>query len=151
MPMSNTLRAELPTDNRSTLRAIDRLRTTQIRFRDKLAGRLEELLHAYQDDYEGHSLSAGAIDALVTFLDANLLLKRPRVSATPSGDLYAEWTGPGDTLLGVRFTESGEVQYALFAPNTLHQDRMDRASGMTTADTLMEKLAYLPDQRWLSE
>ena len=65
--------------------------------------------------------------------------------------LYAEWTGPGDTLLGVRFTESGEVQYALFAPNTLHKDRMDRASGITTPDTLMEKLAYLPDQRWLSE
>ncbi len=89
-------------------------------------------------------MSAGAIDALAAFLDANPGLKRPRVSATPSGDVFAEWTGPGDTLLGVRFIESGEVQYALYAPNTLHQDRTDRASGVTTADTLMEKLAIFP-------
>jgi hypothetical protein len=151
MPISNTLSSEPLSDDRPALRAIGRLRTTQIQYRDKLATRLEELLRAYRDDYDGNSLSAGAIDPLVTFLDANAFLKRPRVTATPSGDLFAEWTGPGETLLGVRFTESGEVQYALFAPNTLHQDRMDRASGTTTADTLMEKLSYLPDRRWLSE
>ncbi len=151
MPMSKTLSSAPLSDDRLALRAIRRLQTTQIRYRDKLADRLEGLLRAYQDDYDGRSLSAGAIDALVAFLDANPRLKRPRVSATPSVDLYAEWAGPGDTLLGVQFSDTVEVQYAIFAPNTLHQDRMDRASGTTTSDTLMEKLAYLPDQRWLSE
>jgi hypothetical protein len=151
MTMSNTLSSATLSDDRLALQAIRRVQSTQIRYRDKLGARLEDLLRAYQDDYEGHSLSAGAIDALAMFLSANLHFRRPRITATPSGDLYAEWTGPGDLLLGVRFTESGEVQYVIFAPNTLHKGRIDRMSGTTTADTLIGKLPHLVDLGWLTE
>ena len=151
MPMSNTLGSAPLSDDRLALQAIRRVQTTQIRYRDKLVARLEDLLRAYRDDYEGHSLSAGAIDALAMFLSANLHLRRPRITATPSGDLYAEWTGPADLLLGVRFTESGQAQFVIFAPNAPHKDRIDRMSGITTADTLTEKLPHPVDQGWLTE
>jgi hypothetical protein len=114
MPMSNNLSPAPLSDDGLALQAIRRVQTTKIRYRGKLVARLEELLRAYQEDYEGHSLSARAIDALAMFLSANLHLRRPRVTATPSGDLYAEWTGPADLLLGVRVTESGQTQFVIF-------------------------------------
>jgi hypothetical protein len=151
MPVTNPLSSTAMSDDRPALQAIGRIRATQIRYRDELAARLEDLLRAYQDDYDGDTLSAGAMDTLVAFLNVNLHLRRPRISATPSGDLYAEWTGPDDSLLGVRFMEAGQVQYVIFARNTLHNDRVDRTSGTTTADALMAKLVHLADLQWLSE
>jgi len=111
--MSNTLSFAPLSDDGLARHAIRRLRATQIQYRNELEVRLEDLLGAYQDDYEGRSLSPGSIDVLVTFLNASLHFRRPRVSATPSGDLYAEWTGPGSMMLGARFMESG-VQYVIF-------------------------------------
>lgn len=141
----------LRSDDHLALQAIRRLEAVQVPYQERLVKRLEELLRAYQEDYEGRSLSPSAIDVLVDFLGAHPDLRRPRLSATPSGDLYAEWTGPADMLLGVRFMPSGDVQYVVWTPNALHKGRTDRASGTTTADALMEKLAHLRDLRWLTE
>jgi len=141
----------LRSDDRLALQAIRRLETTEVPYKIGLEARLEDLLRAYQEDYEGRSLSASAIDIFVNFLNAYPYLKRPRLSATPFGDLYAEWTAPADILFGVRFMPSGEVQYVILTPNPLHKGRTDRSSGRTTVDALMEKLNHLRDQRWFME
>jgi hypothetical protein len=133
------------------LRAIRGLAATQLACRAKLAARLEELASAYEEDYAGGSLSVGAIGALVEFLRQTPSLKEPSVTATPSGDVYAEWVGPQDLLLGVRFLSSGEVHYVIFSPNPVHEGRADRASGTTTADALMKKLSFLDARGWLTE
>jgi hypothetical protein len=135
-------------DDRLALQAIRSSEATQIPYREKLAARLLEVLKAFKEDYDGRSLSASAIDSLVGFLDTNRGLRRPSLTATPSGDLYAEWTGPEVLLLGARFLPSNEVQYVIFAPNPLHEGRTDRISGLTTADTLMNKIRHLG---WLAE
>lgn len=140
----------LRSDDRLALQAIRRLQATQIPYRDSLAARLERLLRAYQEDYEDRSLSASAIDFFINFLNAYPNLRRSRLSATPLGDLYAEWTAAADILFGVRFMPSGEVQYVLFTPNPLHRGRTDRTSGTTTADALFDRL-QLSDQQWLLE
>jgi len=141
----------LRTDDRLALQAISRLKTTQIPYRDELVTRLEELLGAYQGDYGDRSLSATAIDAFVAFLNSNRYLRKPSITATPTGDLYAEWTGSDNTLLGIRFFPTGEVQYVLFTPNPLHDSRTDRSSGSTTADALMGKISHLGASGWLTE
>jgi len=123
----------------------------QIPYRESLAARLEELLGAYQEDYEGRSPSPSAINVLLGFLSAHPFLREPSLTATPSGELYAEWVGPCDRLLGVRFMSSGEVHYVVFAPNPLHSGRTDRTSGTTTADALMSKPELLDARGWLAE
>ena len=134
---TNKHQAQLP------LQAIRGQDAEQIPYRESLAARLEELLGAYQEDYEGRSLSPSAISILVGFLRAHTFLREPSLTATPSGDLYAEWIGPCDRLLGVRFLSSGDgCRLVVFAPNPLHGGRTDRTSGTTTADALMSKPSY---------
>ena len=106
---------------------LQRLSRSALPFGSRLADRVSTLAVAYADDYDS-ALSVRAIDGLVTFLEADASVGYPDVTATPAGDLYAEWRGTDGRKLSIEFLDSGDVRYLVFAPNPRHPQRTDRLS-----------------------
>lgn len=124
-------------------RCLEQIDRGTLPFKARLADRVRQLASAYADDYEGRFLSADALGWLLGFLESATSLGYPDLTATPAGDLYAEWRGPKGQRLTIEFLASGEALYLLFSPNPKHYGRMDRLSGMTTADALVLTIASL--------
>ena len=112
-------------------------------FKERLLARLASLEVAFAEDYDGGRLSARSGSALVNFLQADRSFGYPDITATPSGDLYAEWRGSNGCKFAIEFLNSGDARFLLFAPNPKHPDRIDRLTGLTTSDALTQTIAPL--------
>lgn len=115
---------------------IQRIGLSALPIGSRLADRLSGLATAFAEGYHNGSLSHRAIDALVTFLDADASFGYPDLTATPAGDLYAESRSARGPTLTIEFLDSGGTRYLVFGPNPGHPQRTDRLTGFTTADAL---------------
>ena len=122
---------------------LSRLRASSIACKGRLEERIVKLTAAFAEDYDDGALSACAFSGLVDFLEACPSSGYPDVTATPAGDVYAEWRGPHGHLLTIEFLDSGEARYLVFRPNPKHPQRIDRLNGSTTIDALSETVAPL--------
>ena len=125
------------------LSALRRLDQSGLPYQAKLAARLRSLSTAYAEDYEGRPLSGRSLDSMLDFLATASAPGYPGLTATPAGDLYAEWQGREGRRLTVEFLDSGDARYLIFLPNPKHPGRLDRLSGATTADALGDTIAPL--------
>jgi hypothetical protein len=132
---------ELANDNFGVV--LKRLEGSDLSFRSRLMDRLSVLASAFAEDYAGQALSPRATDALTTFLLGDPSFGYPDLTATPAGDLYAEWRGNAGRALTIEFLDSGDVRYLVFHPNPKHPQRIDRLTGFTTADALPDTIASL--------
>jgi hypothetical protein len=115
---------------------LSKLARGKLAYKARLADRLSVLSVAYGDDYEGQSLAPASVTAFVDFLEMGNAFRYPDITATPAGDIYAEWRGPDSRALTIEFLASGDVRYLILGPNPLHPSRTDRMTGFTTADAL---------------
>lgn len=122
-----------------------------IRYKDKLANRLDALLNAYKEDYEGRALSADSLRAMISFLSANPTFKYPIVSATPDGDPYVQWKHESNRRLSVHFLPTGDARFVIFKPNPMHPNRTDPFGGSTTTDALLDEIAIHGVLDWATE
>lgn len=108
---------------------------------EALANRLEVLLDAYKEDY-GESLNAESLRTFSVFMCQHPMMKRPIITATPDGNLFAEWKGEeGRRYLGVQFLPTSQVTYVAIRPNPQHAPLRIRISGQATADQLLTELS----------
>ena len=124
--------------------ALQRLEASSHSWKDRLSKRIAELGVVFAEDYPGKNLSARSVDSFVLFLD---LLPRspdyPDVTATPAGDIYAEWRRVNGRHFTIEVLDSGEARWLVLSPNPRHPERVDRLTGSTTADALGEAIAPL--------
>ncbi len=138
------------TPRASLTAALLRLDASALPCKARLADRMTKLADVFAEDYDGRDLSARSAEAFVTFLAASPNLAYPDITATPAGDLYAEWRGQHGRLLTIEFLESGEARYLIFRPNPKHPQRVDRLTGTTTADALEETVVPLAQMTGLA-
>lgn len=122
---------------------VRRLQATALTYKSRLADRIVHLSAAFAEDYDGRTLSARSLAGLIDFLESSPSTGYPDLTATPTGDAYAEWHGPQGRRLTIEFLDSGDARYLLFRPNPKHPQRVDRLTGMTTTDALPETVAPL--------
>jgi hypothetical protein len=133
--------ARVRADTSNFLKAICLLRNAElITEREALADRLTVLLQDYQDDY-GQSLDAESLHTFIAFVSFYPELKRPIITATPDGNLFAEWKGDeGSRYLGVQFLPTRQVRYVAIRPNPQHPQHRIRSSGVITTDQLLAEI-----------
>jgi hypothetical protein len=124
------------------IRTLARLRASDLPFNMKLAERIDSLIVAFAEDYNGRQPSSRSINVLIDFLEASPPSRYPDVTLTPAGDCYAEWRSSGGKV-AIEFLASGDARYLVFRPNPRHPQRTDRLTGTTTADALSETMAPL--------
>jgi hypothetical protein len=104
--------------------------------------RIDLLVVAFAEDYDGHQPSPSSIDGLIDFVETSPPSHYSDLTFTSAGDCYAEWRGPRGKV-AIEFFASGDARYLVFRPSPRHPQRTDRQTGTTTADALCEIIAPL--------
>ena len=86
---------------------LDRLRNSRLPFKARLAAQIYVLVRAFADDYEGRSVPASSVAALIDHLETSPLPSYPDLTLTPSGDCYAEWQDPHRRKISIEFCDTG--------------------------------------------
>lgn len=123
-------------------------------YRDRLVSRVQMLSQELAEEDPGRVPSVESFQALLNFLVANPKLKFPHIVLTADGFFRAEWHRSKDYHLAVTFLLDGDVRFVVFAkrkgarlPSPLA--KVDRQSGITSLDRLMEVLAPFAIRRWV--
>jgi len=100
--------------------------SAQVPWREQIARRLFELLEDYRDENDGKSFSALAVHGLRSFLESHSFLKRPSLSITNAGSVYARWKQDSNSIFSANFISDQEVEFVLFRPQS---DQIRTVSG----------------------
>lgn len=120
-------------------RLIDYIRDkSDIQFAPELAARLEFLHQAVMEDPDEAPISPESLSNFIGFLQEAPNLRYPDIVLTPSNEIRAQWRTAPNRHFAVVFLPTGETRYVIFTPNLRDPDKIDRLSGTTSMDTLME-------------
>jgi len=126
--------------------------TTGIVDRRGIADRLLDLYSASKDEEPGLiGIAARSLFGFYMFLQKNPNLKRPSITLTPDGNIYASWRGDEGRVFSIHFLPDRDVRFVVFKPNRRDPERKTRISGMTTYDMLMEEVAPYCVCDWISK
>jgi len=120
-------------------RLIDYIRDkSDIQFAPELAARLKFLHQAVMEDPDEAPISPESLSNFIGFLQETPNLRYPDTVLTPSNEIRAQWRTAPNRHFAVVFLPTGETRYVIFTPNLRDPDKIDRLSGTTSMDTLME-------------
>lgn len=111
---------------------------SDIQFAPELAARLEFLHQAVMEDPDEAPISPESLSNFIGFLQEAPNLRYPDIVLTPSNEISAQWRTAPNRHFAVVFLPTGETRYVIFTPNLRDPDKIDRLSGITSMDTLME-------------
>lgn len=115
----------------------------------QLAARLRQLGEDLKGDYEGAvEISVASASYLVSFLEKNRQVKRPSLSATPTGTIVAHWREGREKLVTAHFLADGRLNFVVAFPNPRHAAQRVRLTGNTTSDAFFET-ARLENYTWV--
>ena len=128
--------------------------TLSIRYRERLASRLNELQTAVQEEEpDGRGITVKSLQQFIEFLKAHPALRCPSITATPERNIYASWKSEPDRVFSIHFLPDCKVRFVIFYPNDKHKEEMIRLSGTATADIIMSiatphgVLSWVSDER----
>jgi len=120
------------------------------RYADQLLSRLKDLLDcAREESPDGPGLSKESLASFCDFVRTVSFLILPELALTPDGNIYARWKVDRRRLFSTQFLPNGDVRFVVFKPNEMHEDRVVRLSGLTTADALMQEIKSQGAAEWM--
>ncbi|MFV9690863.1 MAG: hypothetical protein ACNY01_07855 [Desulfobacteria bacterium] len=112
---------------------------SKIQFAKKLAARLNFLYEvAKEEDPDEVPISPESLSNFIGFLQKTPNLKYPSVVLTPSNKISAQWRAAPNCHFAVVFLSTGETRFVIFTTNPGDPDKIDRLSGITSVDSLMQ-------------
>lgn len=111
----------------------------EIMHRKRIVQRIRALRQMVRDDEnEDGDISSDSLRSFFEFLNLHPELNYPDISLTPDGDIYARWKGRDRSLFSVHFLPQSRVRYVVFTPDRKRSDLIDRISGTSSVDTVLE-------------
>lgn len=128
----------------------DLRRDNDIRYSDKLANRLTELISlGYEDEFDQIPIKLGSLNNFIRFIKSNKNIKRPNVVLTPSREIQTQWGKSKDKKLIVIFLEGGEISFVLYVKNKIKPKKIDRHASTTTTDMLLNIIKPCGAHKWV--
>jgi hypothetical protein len=90
------------------------------------------------EDPDETPISPESLSNFIGFLQEAPNLRSPDIVLTPSNEIRAQWRTAPNRHFAAAFLPTGETRYVIFTPNLRDPDKIDRLSGTTPMDTLME-------------
>ena len=116
--------------------------------RDAIADRLEILIEDFLSDFE-RCIDTDSLISFKSFFIQYPNLKRPLISATSNGNLFAEWKSEdGRYFLGADFTPTRQVRFIANRPNTDNPAFKNYVTGITPISQLFEELIAYKLESW---
>lgn len=124
----------------------------QLNYRERLARRLEFLLETMKEEGEAWTEdSPESLRRMLLFLNNVPSFRYPMVTTTPSSTFRAQWTADAKRHFAVDFLPNGQVYFVVFSPDPRHPNRVQRTSGITSLETLIDLVEPHRVQRWTAD
>lgn len=121
-------------------------------YHERLVRRLEFLFQAMAEECEAWGAdSAESLRKMLQFLQSVPSFRYPTVSVTPSATFRAQWTDGENAHFTLDFLADGQVRFVVFSPDPHHPDRVQRLSGMTSWENVMEIIGPFRVHRWTED
>lgn len=124
---------------------------SNIQFAHELTIRLNFLHEAVNEDPDEVPISTESLRNFISFLRKTPNLKYPDVVLTPTNEIRAQWRTAPNRHFAVVFLPTGEARFVIFTPNSKDPDKIDRFSGITLIDSLMETAQPHRVLEWASQ
>jgi hypothetical protein len=126
--------------------------STDLSFVDQLVARIRDLVEASEEEYPDQApVSAESLRDFIAFVQSVPGIVYPALVLTPQGNIRAEWTKARNKHLGLDFSGDNDIRFVVFAPDPCKPHRTNRASGLTTSGSLLEKVTPYGVLDWLVE
>jgi len=126
------------TDAKIVEKLLGLLDSSKLDFASELAARLGALHEIVNEDPNEPPISIDSLRSFINFIKNTPYLKRPSVVLTPDGEIRAEWRKASNKHFAVIFLPNDEARFVIFSPNSKDSDMIDRISGITSVDSLIE-------------
>ena len=128
---------------------------SKMKFARELAVRLNFLYEVVNEDPDEDlnkiPISIESLRNFISFLQNATSLKYPNVVLTPSNEIRAQWRTAPNRHFAVVFLSTEEARFVIFTPNPKDPDKIDRFSGITSVDSLMETIRPHRVLEWASQ
>jgi len=124
---------------------------SKIQFAQELAVKLNFLNEVVNEDPDEDSISIDSMRNFISFLQNTTNLKCPNVALTPSNEIHAQWRTAPNRHFAAVFLPTGETRFVIFTPNSKDPEMIDRISGLTSADSLLETIQPHKVLEWASK
>jgi len=126
-------------------------RESKVQFAQELAVKLNFLNEVVNEDPDEDSISIDSMRNFISFLQNTKNLKCPNVALTPSNEIHAQWRTAPNRHFAAVFLQTGETRFVIFAPNSRDPEMIDRISGLTSVDSLLETTQPHKVLEWASK
>jgi hypothetical protein len=124
---------------------------SKIQFAQELAVKLNFLNEVVNEDPDEDPISIDSMRNFISFLQNTTNLKCPNVALTPSNEIHAQWRTAPNRHFAAVFLQTGETRFVIFAPNSKDPEMIDRISGLTSVDSLLETIQPHNVLEWASK
>ena len=124
---------------------------SKIQFAQELAVKLNFLNEVVNEDPDEDSISIDSMRNFISFLQSTTNFKCPNVALTPSNEIHAQWRTSPNRHFAAVFLPTGETRFVIFAPNSKDPEMIDRISGLTSVDSLLERIQPHNVLEWASK
>jgi len=119
-------------------------------YKGSLAKRLFELFYdTKEEDPASVGIAIGSLRSFFNFMQAYPYLKCPVITLTPECNIYASWKSSRNKLLSIHFLPGFDVRFVVFAPNSMHANKVIRVSGTATTDVLIKTVKAYGVLNWV--
>ena len=124
---------------------------SKIQFAQELAVKLNFLNEVVNEDPDENSISIDSMRNFISFLQNTTNLKCPKIALTPSNEIHAQWRTAPNRHFAAVFLQTGETRFVIFTPNSKDPEMIDRISGLTSVDSLLETIQPHKVLEWASK
>ena len=124
---------------------------SKIQFARELAAKLNFLNEVVNEDPDEDPISIDSMRNFIRFLQNTTNLKCPNVALTPSNEIHAQWRTAPNRHFAAVFLQTGETRFVIFSPNSKDPEMIDRISGLTSVDSLLETIQPHKVLEWASK
>jgi hypothetical protein len=124
---------------------------SKIQFAQELAVKLNFLNDIVNEDPAEDPISIDSMRNFISFLQNTTNLKCPSVALTPSNEIHAQWRTAPNRHFAAVFLQTGETRFVIFTPNSKDPEMIDRISGLTSVDSLLETIQPHKVLEWASK
>jgi|GEM_PF-3372524 len=131
-----------------------RLKCGSLKWRhtNRLIERFKALHSAAEEEgTDGDWISEESLAHFLRFLATTNNLVFPEIALTPDRNIYARWKSDRRKTFSTQFMPNGDVKFIVFKPNQLHENKVIRLAGSTTADALFDEITSQRIDNWIFE
>jgi len=126
--------------------------SSDLSFTDRLAARIESLVETSEEEFpEQEPMSSRSLGDFFAFIRSIPSIVYPDVVLTYEGNIRAEWTKARNKHFAIEFLGNNEVRYVVFAPDPKQPFKTNRASGLSSLDSLMEIVYPYDVLDWITD